>query len=210
MGKMIRRTLVLALVFVALFATATLATVPHELNVDGVTYAPSKLSGPTVHYETPDVNPTSAFSERHVWEGNGSENLPCEGGIHWIDNKNVLTISNCLEIPESTTTTTVVVTTTTVPPTTTTVPPTTTTIPETTTTTVQTTTTTTPSTTTSTTTVPESTTTTVVVTTTTVPPCVYPDCLPETGRNLALPFFAGLALMALGLAALTVTRARSG
>ena len=104
----------------------------HSLTVDGVTYSPTKVTGGAVHYETPDVNPTTAFSERHTWEGNGSENLPCEGGIHWIDNENVLTVSHCLEVtpPETTTTTEAP------PETTTTVPETTTTVPEVTTTTV--------------------------------------------------------------------------
>lgn len=107
------------------------------LTVDGVTYQPSQESGPVRHYETPDVEPVEAFSDRHVWTGNGSELLPCPGGIHWIDNESLLTISHCLEVPPSTTTTT----TTTEPPTTTTsttVPETTTTttVPETTTTTV--------------------------------------------------------------------------
>jgi cobalamin biosynthesis Mg chelatase CobN len=74
------------------------------LNVDGNVYSPTQISGPTRHYETPDIDPTSAFSDRHVWTGNGSEHLPCPNGIHWIDNESVLTISHCLD--GSTTTTT--------------------------------------------------------------------------------------------------------
>ncbi len=85
-----------------------LASGDHVLTVDGQEYSPTKVVGnandPTVHYETPDTNPGAAFTERHDWVGNGSEKLPCEFGIHWIDNANVLTISNCLE-GETTTTT---------------------------------------------------------------------------------------------------------
>lgn len=95
------------------------------ITVDGVEYEATKVSGPTIHFETPDINPQAAFTARHVWSGkHGAEHLPCEGGIHWIDNKNLLTISHCLESP---TTTTVVPTTTTVPSTTTTTAETTTT-----------------------------------------------------------------------------------
>ncbi len=159
---------VMAIVFIALFlviAAQAEASDSYVFTVDGVEYTAIKVvgSGPTVHYETPDVNPQSAFTDRNVWTGNGSENLPCEGGIHWIDNKNVLTVSHCYQgeatppttststtsttrppptttsttIPSSTTTTTVQVTTTTVSPTTTTtVAPTTTSTLEPTTTTV--------------------------------------------------------------------------
>lgn len=130
----------------ALFLTATITMAagmeqPTDfwLQVDGETYAPSQISGPIRHYETPDTQPQVAQSDRHVWAGNGSEHLPCEGGIHWIDNENLLTVSHCLEVPP-TTTVPPSTTTTTKPPTTTTsttVPPTTTTtttVPETTTT----------------------------------------------------------------------------
>ena len=135
----------LAIFLLALAPALTAASADAErlLVVDGVTYPPTQISGPVAHYETPDVNPTVAYTETHIWEGNGSEHLPCEGGIHWIDNENLLTISNCLEVPPSTTTTTTsttppttIVTTTTLPVTTTTAPPTTTsTTPPTTTTT---------------------------------------------------------------------------
>ena len=85
--------------------TVGAATVGPIINVDGVEYQASKVTpGGTVHFETPDTNPVAAFTVRNVWVGNGSKQLPCPGGIHWIDNKNVLTISNCLE--EETTTTT--------------------------------------------------------------------------------------------------------
>ena len=91
-----------------------------DLTVDGVAYEPTKIVGQaydaTVHYETPDTNPTVAFTDRHQWVGNGSELLPCQYGIHWIDNKNVLTISHCLEDPdEETTTSTTQATTTSTP-----------------------------------------------------------------------------------------------
>ena len=128
----------LALALSAGLVASSDASSDHVLNVDGTDYAPTKVvgSGPTVHYETPDTNPAAAFSERHVWTGNGSENLPCEFGLHWIDNANVLTISNCLEGRTTTTTTEPEVTTTTEPEVTTTIPDVTTTVPEDTTTTV--------------------------------------------------------------------------
>lgn len=145
-----------------LWALPASGVVGHTLTVDGTVYLPSQISGPTVHYETPDTNPQSAFTERNTWTGNGSEHLPCEFGIHWIDNHNVLTVSHCLEGENGTTTTTTSTsTTTTTEPTTTT----TTTEPTTTTTTTEPTTTTTTS--TSTTTTEPSTTTTEATTTTT-------------------------------------------
>lgn len=102
-----------------------LTQAPGPITVDGVQYAATKVSGPTVHYETPDTNPQAASTERHTWTGNGAENLPCPYGIHWIDNANVLTISHCL--PGETTTTTTDPTTTTTHATTTTTQATTTT-----------------------------------------------------------------------------------
>ena len=111
-----------------MLAAPALANSPGPITVDGVEYNATKVSGPTVHYETPDTNPQEAFTERNVWTGNGSEHLPCPAGIHWIDNKNVLTISNCLEAPVTTTTQPPGTTTTAAPPSTTTtstVPPTT-------------------------------------------------------------------------------------
>jgi hypothetical protein len=65
--------------------------------VDGVSYGATHQSGPTCHYETPDIIPVSASTNRHNWDGiHGADNLPCVNGIHWIDNANLLTISNCL------------------------------------------------------------------------------------------------------------------
>lgn len=107
------------------------------ITVDGQTYEATKISGPTVHFETPDTNPTEAFTERHVWEGNGSDNLPCEGGIHWIDNNNVLTVSHCLEVATTTTTPTTTSSSTTSTTTSTTPPSTSSTLPATTTTTCE-------------------------------------------------------------------------
>jgi hypothetical protein len=93
---------------------------PDTITVDGVEYQATQKSGPVSHFETPDVNPAEAFTDRNVWDGNGSENLPCEEGIHWIDNANVLTVSHCLGETEETTTTTEQATTTTTDGTTTT------------------------------------------------------------------------------------------
>lgn len=177
---------------VALMLGPAAATPGQVITVDGKSYAATKVSGPTVHYETPGANPQSAYTDRHVWTGNGSENLPCEGGIHWIDNRNVLTVSHCLETP--TTTTSPSTTTTTVPRTTTT-----TTEPPSTTTTTQT--STTSSSTTSTTVIGETTTTTDPQTTTTQPPgCTPETCLPLTGMGdwLFPTALAGVGLMALG------------
>lgn len=171
------------------------ATSDFLLTVDGATYSPTKVvgSGPTYHFETPDANPQAASTSRHTWSGHGSENLPCEGGIHWIDNANVLTISHCLEVPTTTTTTEPPTTTTTEPPTTTTTePPTTTTVPETTTTTEP------PET---TTTQPEESTTTSAptVTTTTQPPELP---LTGAGETLLALGLIGMALVGLGALAL--------
>lgn len=186
------------------------ATLPgvsaHTLTVDGVAYAPSQLSGPVVHYETPDTSPVAAFTERHVWNGvHGAEHLPCAGGIHWIDNANLLTISHCLPDPTTTTTTEQTTTTTEATTTTTTEPTTTTTEATTTTTTVVTTTTLGTTTTTeavTTTTGPDETTTTTVVTTTTTEP---PDELPYTGANLLGLFLIGSGAVLSGWGVLRVT-----
>lgn len=168
----------------------------NTLTVDGVTYSPTQISGPTVHYETPDVNPQVAYTERHVWEGNGSDNLPCEYGIHWIDNKNLLTVSHCLEGPDETTTTTQPE-----PSTTTTTEPPTTTVPSSTSTTTMaepTTTTTTEAETTTTTQTPSTTTTIPEGTTTTVPE------LPATGAGDLVPFaIAGVLAGTVGVGLLT-------
>ncbi len=147
---------IVIVLFMVFGGNDALANGGHVLTVDGVQYAPTKVvgSGPTVHYFTSGGTPSTAFSERHTWTGNGSDNLPCDGQLHWIDNTRLLVISHC-EPTETTTTTTPTTTTTTVPETTTT------TVPETTTTTVPETTTTT---------VPETTTTTVPETTTTTDP----------------------------------------
>jgi LPXTG-motif cell wall-anchored protein len=115
----------------------------HTLTVNGQNYQSYKHSGDAIHWETPTPTVESAsFPERQqVWSDNGSEQLPCEGGIHWISNLNVLTVSHCLEAPTTTSTTTTTTTTTTLPETTTTLPETTTTLSETTTTLSETTTT---------------------------------------------------------------------
>jgi len=135
--KKITLIVVIAALLMLALASAVQAS-NNWLYVDGALYAPTHVSGPVFHYETPDSNPTDAFSNRHEWTGNGSEWLPCPNGIHWVDNKNRLVISNCLEtstttstIPKETTTTENQQTTTTVADTTST------TIRETTTTTVR-------------------------------------------------------------------------
>lgn len=155
-------SLVVGLLLFGFLVGRATATSGPTLNVDGVEYSPTKIvgNGETHHYETPDTNPTAAFTDRNTWTGNGSENLPCEGGIHWIDNKNVLTISNCLET--ETTTTTVETTTTTEAVTTTTEEETTTTTEASTTSTTE-----------------QETTTTVV----TVPPSTQVDDCPEEERS---------------------------
>ena len=207
-------TLAISVALAAVMAPA-LATTGHTLNVDGVVYTPYKVvgGGETAHYNTPDTNPQSAFSERHQWVGNGSEHLPCPYGIHWIDNKNVLTISHCLEGPDETTTTTSTPETTT---TSSTLPETTTTsstLPQTTTTSSI------PETTTTSSTVPETTTTEPPSTTTEPPTTTVPEecvddpntsedeCeLPMTGVPLELFGAAGVAALVLGGLALRASR----
>lgn len=172
----------------------------NSLFVDTAVYLPTKVTpGGTYHYETPETNPNVAFLLNHVydhvWTGNGSEHLPCEGGIHWIANKNVLTISNCL----STTTTTVPpTTTTTVGETTTTTESSTTTTTPTPTSSVPTPTTTVPPTSSSTTTStppPSTSTSQPTVPTTSGTPSETPPTLPHTGMEDQVP----LVLTALGL-----------
>ena len=187
---------VIGLLIVALVSIAR-ADSP-TITVDGVTYSAVKVTpANTIHFETPDTNPSAAFTDRHVWEGHGSEYLPCDGGIHWIDNANVLTISHCLET-ETTTTTTAPTTTTTVVETTTT-------------TTTPTTTTSSPST---TTTAPVTTSSSVPPTTepptATTPPSAPPPTLPYTGLpdNASGLVLAGLALLSLGGVAVYAGRDR--
>ncbi len=125
-----------ALVMGGLVGTGTAAAgdTSHTLVVNGASYASYKESGPAWHFNTPaGITPiTASVAERNqTWTGNGSDNLPCANGIHWISNSNVLTISHCLEAPTTTTsapsTTAEIPTTTTEAPTTTTEAPTTTT-----------------------------------------------------------------------------------
>jgi len=206
---------VIVLVVVAImFATQAQATTP-TINVDGVEYQATQVSGPVWHFETPDVNPTAAFTDRNVWNGiNGAEWLPCEGGIHWIDNENLLTISHCLEGGTTTTTSSTTTTSTTLESTTTTTTSSTTTTEATTTTTDPTTTTssstTIPKDTTTTTTILSTTLTTALPTTTTIAPTttslvsetttvvpVTPE-LPKTGAPIGVLFAAGLGLVILG------------
>lgn len=187
----------LAAVFVVV--TPANGSTPSDIVVDGVAYEATQVSGPVVHYETPTPNPVAASTERHTWDGiHGAENLPCEGGIHWIDNANLLTVSHCLEVPTTTTTTEPPTTTTTEPPTTTTTEPTTTTTEAPTTTTIAPTTTTVVP----TTTTPETTTTETPVTTTTT----TPGELPLTGANLGVLAIVGALMVLLGYATLRATR----
>jgi LPXTG-motif cell wall-anchored protein len=217
------KRIVIGLVTIAmlLLARPVWATPTAQLTVDGVTYSPTHISGPVYHYETPDTSPLVAFTNKHTWNGvNGAENLPCPGGIHWVDNKNLLTISHCLpwEEPTTTTTTSTTTTTTTEPPTTTTTEP-----PTTTTTEITTTTTTEPTTTSSTTTTvvqPTTTTTSTVVSTTeapsttSVPPTTVttvvttttvPPELPMTGIPAGMLTLFGVGLLILGIATLIGT-----
>jgi hypothetical protein len=185
------------LVLMLTVSTSITATTTHDLIVDGSTYQSYKESGSAIHWNTPDVNPTSAsFPERQqIWIGNsGSEHLPCEGGVHWISTENVLTVSHGLETPDTTTTTSTNVptttieqtTTTTITETTTTVPGTNTTVPSSTTTTPeQTTTIPVPTTTVSASTTTEPVSTTIADTTTTavVVETTISKKLPETGLD---------------------------
>lgn len=185
MRRWIKWTIWVALALAFTFAVFTPAngSVNPTITVDGVEYdAGEPFTADVDHYYTPDVHPLAAHTERHVWQGHGQEQLPCEGGIHWVDNKNVLTVSHCLPTADTTTTT--------APTTTTTEPTTTTTTTSPTTTTTEGTTTTTDATTTSTT---EAATTTVTPTTTTTPPE-----LPKTGAPLGVLAAVGLALATLG------------
>ena len=80
---------------------------PQLFTSGGGPTSPYKTEGqadaPTLHFNTADTNPTSAYvtgrpdQATQTWTGNGSEKLPCPGGIHWISNKNNLTVSHCLE-----------------------------------------------------------------------------------------------------------------
>ena len=84
----------------------------HTLVVNGASYESYQHSGAAIHWNTPTNTVGSAsFNDpetgrNQVWTGNGAEHLPCPGGIHWISNDSVLTISHCLDDPNPTTTTT--------------------------------------------------------------------------------------------------------
>jgi hypothetical protein len=97
------------------------STATHVLYVDGTPYNHTQESGPVIHFETGPIEGGEdvTFPERdQVWEGNGSDNLPCEFGAHWVSNANLLTLSHCLEddsTTSSSSTTSSTTTTTTVP-----------------------------------------------------------------------------------------------
>jgi LPXTG-motif cell wall-anchored protein len=82
----------------------------HVLNVAGASVNSYKHSGSAIHWETRVIGRSESvtYEERQqTWTGNGSEHLEdCEGGLHWISNENVLTISHCLDDDETTTTST--------------------------------------------------------------------------------------------------------
>jgi hypothetical protein len=76
------------------------STATHVLYVDGTPYNHTQESGPVIHFETGPIEGGEdvTFPERdQVWEGNGSDNLPCEFGAHWVSNANLLTLSHCLD-----------------------------------------------------------------------------------------------------------------
>lgn len=210
--------LIAAILIVVLAGTAHAST-SHVLKVNGVEYTDTKVSGTAWHFETPAgvVPVLASVAERsQTWTGNGSDNLPCPYGIHWISNENMLTISHCLDA--STTTTTAGSTTTTTPrssSTTTTIhddESTTTSIDESTTTSS---TTSTIIDTTTSTIVDDSTTTTVVEvggpTTTTIvesggPTTTAPIGLPRTGGSPSPILMLGATLLILGLLATLIRR----
>ena len=203
-----------ALAILMVFSGEAEATPLPIITVDGNEYdAGPPYTSAIDHYYTPETNPTAAFTARHVWNGvNGADLLPCEGGIHWIDNENLLTISHCLEVtPDTTTTTEPSTTTTSVGETTTSTSTptvnttTTTTDPATTTSSSTTTSTTDPTTTTS-----SSTTTTTTPVTTTVPPTTTTTLptLPKTGPNVPLTYLGLLSFGAIVLGSATVIGSR--
>lgn len=81
--KKILGTAMVALVL-ALVSLSAVASGGHTLIVDGQEYQHSQVSGPVIHWYTPTANPQSAsFPERQqVWQGHGSEHLPCSGQVH--------------------------------------------------------------------------------------------------------------------------------
>ena len=90
---------------VGMFANAGIAYANHTiLTLDGTEYTSYKHSGSADHYLTPAAGVTTssvAFTAKHTWNGvNGADVLEeCQGEgdqLHWIDNKNVLTISHCV------------------------------------------------------------------------------------------------------------------
>lgn len=86
---------------------ASASNTSHTLVMNGVSYSSYKESGAAWHFNTPaGITPTSAsVAERNqTWTGNGSDNLPCPYGIHWISNNNVLTISHCLSSTDTSST----------------------------------------------------------------------------------------------------------
>lgn len=101
-----KRLLTLALAATVLAWPAHTGASGHQLVVDGTAYDSTKEAGASIHWETYGDPQHAVFAERdQEWYpgDNGSEHIPCDYGIHWISNDNVLTISHCLEAPPSTT-----------------------------------------------------------------------------------------------------------
>lgn len=99
------------------FTLPALAATSGDLIVDGTNYGqPDKVTPGTRHWYTSTPNPKSAsVVGGKKWDGkNGKEHLPCNGLVHWVENKNRLVISHC-EGGSTTTTTLPPTTTTTVP-----------------------------------------------------------------------------------------------
>ncbi|MFO7548072.1 MAG: hypothetical protein R6X29_04255 [Acidimicrobiia bacterium] len=79
---------------------------PHILVVDGVEYDHAFETRGTIHWYTPGVDEVDeARYGDVVWDGQGSENLPCEGELHWVYSKvaKILVISECVPAAPTTT-----------------------------------------------------------------------------------------------------------
>lgn len=126
-----KRLFLLAVAAALMTLALPVAGATGDLIVDGTNYGqPDKANQGTRHWYTPTPNPKKAHVKGgHTWNGkNGKEHLPCDGLVHWVENKSRLVISHCEPGNTTTTSSTISTTTTTQPTTTTTeVPPSTTT-----------------------------------------------------------------------------------
>jgi hypothetical protein len=108
-GLILLATLTVGIAAVGVGIPVAAAGGTHILVVDGVAYESEFENEGTIHWYTPATDAVGeAYFGDVVWRGQGSENLPCEGELHWVYTKgaSLLVISECVPVAPTSTSTT--------------------------------------------------------------------------------------------------------